>query len=321
MSTPGRLQVDTATGHVTGPASITYNDPFPTRNGSYGSGQMMGVVMHTQVGNNPGTVAWFNNPAAQASAHFCIAQDGAIVQMGPIGKGWIAWAQAAGNLGWYSVEHADDGNPANPLTSAQITASAQLLELLSRFAGFPLQISDSPSVKGYGWHGMGGEAWGGHLSCPGDTRKAQRPQVIALAMAIRQGTRPAAPHVTTVPIEIADASVVISATVNGKPVSFVLDTGDAIGPTFTAADATRLGLAKGAPFGVEGAGGASSAYETTASITFDDATYPDEPSAIDDDLEGSSLLGLPFFLAKCGTLTFDFTARQLSMTPVPAKAS
>ncbi len=321
MSTPGKLQVDTATGHVTGPAAITYNDPFPTQNGSWGSGPMMGVVEHTMAGDLPGTVAWFNNPQAQASAHFGIDQQGNIHQFGPIGKGWISWAQAAGNLAWYSIEHADDGNPANPLTPEQVTASAQLLEVLSRFAGFPLQISDSPAAKGYGWHGMGGTAWGGHLSCPGDVRKAQRPQIIAMAMAIRSGgTAPAAAppvtqHVTTVPIEIVDDSVVISATVNGKPVSFVLDTGDAIGPVFTQADAARLGLQQGAPFGVEGAGGASTSYATTASITFDDVTYTSEPSAIDDDLTGDSLLGLPFFLAKCETLTLDFTAARLSMTP------
>jgi hypothetical protein len=187
MTTPGKLEVDAATGRVTGPASITYNDPFPTRNGSWGSGAMMGLVMHTMVGNAPGAVSWFNNPASQASAHFCIAQDGSVTQMGPVGKGWIAWAEAAGNGSWYSAEHADDGNPANPLTPEQITASAQILEVLSRFAGFPLQISDSVDVKGYGWHGMGGSAWGGHFDCPGDVRKAQRPQIIALAMSIRSG--------------------------------------------------------------------------------------------------------------------------------------
>ena len=181
----GKLTVDTSSGRVTGPAAITYNSPWPCPNGTFGSGAMMGVVEHTQVGNNPGTVSWFNNPAAEASAHFCIAQDGSVVQMGPIGKGWIAWAQGAGNEAWYSIEHADDGNPANPLTPAQITASAQLVECLSDFAGFPLQVSDSPSVKGYGWHGMGGVAWGDHPDCPGDVRKAQRPQIIALAMAIR----------------------------------------------------------------------------------------------------------------------------------------
>jgi gag-polyprotein putative aspartyl protease len=126
--------------------------------------------------------------------------------------------------------------------------------------------------------------------------------------------------VTTVPIEIQDDSVLIHATVGGQPVSFILDTGDAIGPVFTQADAARLGLVRGAPFGVEGAGGSSSAYQTTASITFDDVTFTDEPSAIDDDLQGNSLLGLPFFLAKAGTLTFSFTARTLSLVPLPAKA-
>ena len=60
---------------------------------------------------------------------------------------------------------------------------------------------------------------------------------------------------TTVPIEITDSSIVIHATVNGQPWTAVLDTGDAIGPTFTAEDAQRLGLVQGAPFGVEGAGG------------------------------------------------------------------
>lgn len=193
MSAPGKLRVDTATGHVTGPASIQYNSLWPCPNGSWGSEAMMGVLMHTQVGNNPGTVSWFNDPAAQASAHFCIAQDGSIVQMGPIGKGWVAWHAAAANLAWYGIEHADDGNPANPLTAAQITASAQLVECLSAFAAFPLQVSDSPSAKGYGWHGMGGDAWGGHPDCPGNVRKAQRGQIISLAMAIRQDTQAAPP--------------------------------------------------------------------------------------------------------------------------------
>ena len=260
-----------------------------------------------------------------------MAQDGAVVQMGPIGKGWIAWAEAAGNEAWYSIEHADHGDPAHPLTAAQITASAQLVEVLSRFAGFPLQVSNSTDVKGYGWHGMGGEAWGDHLSCPGDVRKAQRGRIVELAAAIRSGPKPAAPAaapapktkaaaVTTVPIEITDDSIVISATVNGKPVSFVLDTGDAVGVVFNQADAQRLGLVQGQPFGVEGAGGASSAYQTTASVTFDGITYPDEPSAIDLDLQGQSLLGLPWFLARTSEVTFDWPARTLSLVPVARPA-
>jgi hypothetical protein len=187
----GKLTVG-SDGRVTGPANIEHNTPWPCANGTFGSGAIMGVVMHTMVGDLPGAVAWFNNPESQASAHFCVAQDGEIWQMGPIGKGWIAWAEAGGNDTWYSIEHADAGNPANPLTRAQLTASAQLVECLSAFADFPLQVSNSTSVKGYGWHGMGGDAWGGHFDCPGDVRKAQRGEIIALAAAIRGGKAPEA---------------------------------------------------------------------------------------------------------------------------------
>jgi hypothetical protein len=190
----GKLEIG-AEGRVTGPVAITYNDPFPTANGRIGSSSaaMMGVVMHTMVGNLPGTVAHFNdpapggNPAAAVSAHFGIAQDGSVHQFGPIGKGWIAWAEEAGNDAWYSIEHADNGDTENQLTGAQLTASAQIVEVLSRFAGFPLQVTDSTDVKGYGTHVMGGAAWGGH-TCPGPgPRAGQRQEIIRRAKAIRAG--------------------------------------------------------------------------------------------------------------------------------------
>lgn len=155
---------------------------------------MNGVLMHTMVGNLPGTVTVFNEPSYQASAHFGIAQDGSVWQFGPIGKGWIAWHAAAANPTWYGIEHADDGNPDNPLTGAQVTASAQLVEFLSRFAGFALQVTDSVDGKGYGTHAMGGAAFGGH-TCPDmppqHVRSRQRADIIALAREIRAG---AAPH-------------------------------------------------------------------------------------------------------------------------------
>jgi N-acetylmuramoyl-L-alanine amidase-like protein len=188
----GKLEIG-PDGRVTGSVTISYNTPFPTSNGSLGSGAMMGVVMHTMVGNLPGTIEIFNdpapggNPANAVSAHFGIAQDGSVCQFGPIGKGWIAWAEVAGNDAWYSIEHADDGNTKNPLTDAQLTASAQLVEVLSRFAGFPLQVTDSVEVPGYGTHVMGGAAWGGH-TCPGPgPRAGQRQQIITRAQAIRAG--------------------------------------------------------------------------------------------------------------------------------------
>jgi predicted aspartyl protease len=116
---------------------------------------------------------------------------------------------------------------------------------------------------------------------------------------------------STVPFRIEQDSVVIEGTANGQPVDFVLDTGDAIGPTFTAADAQRLGLAQGQAEGVEGAGGGSSVWQTTASISLGGDTWDAEPSAVDPDLEGYSLLGLPFFLARCKFLGFDLQHQTL----------
>ena len=112
-------------------------------------------------------------------------------------------------------------------------------------------------------------------------------------------------------LRVDNNSLVISALVNGKPVDFVLDTGDAIGPTFNAADAARIGLPQGAAEGVEGAGGASSVYATTASIRLGSALFDNEPGAVDPDLDGPSLLGLPFFLAKGGALILDWADNTL----------
>jgi hypothetical protein len=118
---------------------------------------------------------------------------------------------------------------------------------------------------------------------------------------------------TEVAMQVVNDSIVIKAIVNSTPIEFVLDTGDAIGPVFTAADAAKLELVQGAPFGVEGAGGDSTSYETTADIRFDDRDYSDEPSAIDISLEGQSLLGFPFFYAKCLELKFNFADNILTM--------
>src|SRR5260370_34835489 len=102
----GKLEIG-PDGRVTGPVAITYNNPFPTTNGSWGSGAMMGVVMHTMVGNlQPTTVDLFNSSSAAVSAHFGIAQAASVWQFGPIGKGWIPGAERHANHSRYSIEHA-----------------------------------------------------------------------------------------------------------------------------------------------------------------------------------------------------------------------
>ena len=125
----------------------------------------------------------------------------------------------------------------------------------------------------------------------------------------------------TVPIRILDSSVVVRGSVNGSSTLFVIDTGDAVGPVFNSADAFRLGLTDGQEEGVSGAGGASGVFETTASVTFDTLTFPNERCAIDPSLQGYSLLGLSWFLKKCDEADFDFKGRTLSLSAKAAPAS
>lgn len=150
-----------------------------------------GVLFHTMVGNLPGTDAEFENKAAQLSAHFGIGQDGTCIQWVNI-RGAEAWAEAGGNPNWYSCEMADNGNPNNPYTEAQLNRAAQLAEFLSRpsVGNFPLQVTDSVTGEGLGTHSMGGMAWGGH-SCPdappNHIRSNQRREIIRRAILLRTG--------------------------------------------------------------------------------------------------------------------------------------
>lgn len=193
----GKLSV-TSDGRVVGPANIVHNSPsFPCPNGTGGGmsvpSGVLGVLMHTMVSDLPSCVQVFNNSSFQASAHFGIAESGLIHQFGPI-TGWRAWHAMSANSHYYGIEHADAGNPNRPLTPQQITASAQLVELLSRVGHFPLQITNTPGGEGYGTHNMGGQSYGGH-SCPdlppNHVRSAQREEIIRQAEQIRSGNPPA----------------------------------------------------------------------------------------------------------------------------------
>ena len=187
--TPPRLRIDPADGKLKGAAAITYNEPFPTKDGTPGGfGTALGGVIHTEVGFEHSVIDEFNNPAAQASAFFSISITGAIHQYGPLGKNWMAWTQVAGNPHYRGVEHEDQGDPNRPLTPVQLAASAQVFEAMSAFDGWPLRPCDNPNGgRGILFHADGGAAWGGH-DCPGPVRERQRPALIALARQIRAGT-------------------------------------------------------------------------------------------------------------------------------------
>jgi hypothetical protein len=145
-----------------------------------GQESVRGVVLHIMEGTLDGSDSWFRNNASQASAHFGVGKDGRIYQ-------WVdtadrAWAQAAGNRTWLSIEH--EGHAGDTLTAKQLTASAHIIAWAHTTHDVPLQPTDSPDGRGIGWHGMGGSAWGGHTGCPGNPIKGQRAALIKAAAAL-----------------------------------------------------------------------------------------------------------------------------------------
>lgn len=146
----------------------------------------LGLVLHIMEGTEPGTDAWFHNPASQVSAHFGNPKTGQILQ-------WVdtadkAWAEAAANPYWVSVEN--EGNSGDSLTTSQVENLAHLLAWLHVAHDIPLQLTDSPNTGGLGYHAMGGAAWGGHYDCPGAPVIAQRPAIVARAQQLVTASKP-----------------------------------------------------------------------------------------------------------------------------------
>lgn len=149
-------------------------EPVPSHSGPMSAHQ--GLVLHVQVGNGD-CYGEFSNPANQASSTWWVAKDGTLVQY--VDSDMAAWTEAAGNFTWDSVE--TEGVPGEALTNAQVLTLARLYVWGVQTYGWPLKLAETPQDTGFGWHGMGGVAWGGHLGCPGDLRKAQRGGIIYLA--------------------------------------------------------------------------------------------------------------------------------------------
>jgi hypothetical protein len=176
-----------ADGWLTGPIAISHH-LTPNRFNSGFAARAQGVVQHTEDGFEAGTFATFMDPGSQVSAFFSVGEDGACHQYLPVGRGYVAWAQVAGNPGWYSCECEDKLRSGTPMTDIQLTVFAQIYSALAERDGFGYAVTDNTaSGRGLITHGDGGNAWGGHPDCPGPVRKAQRPEILARARAVRDG--------------------------------------------------------------------------------------------------------------------------------------
>ena len=157
--------------------------PTPNRNAG-GMVEYRGLVLHIMQGSYAGSIAWGKNPASSVSFHFATRADGHIGQL--VDTVDTAWTQANGNGHWLSVEN--EGFSGNELTAGQLEACAQIYARGVRDYGWAYQLADGTSGRGLGWHGMGGDAWGGHPDCPGAPIVAQRQQILDRARQINGGS-------------------------------------------------------------------------------------------------------------------------------------
>ncbi|MET9555079.1 peptidoglycan-binding protein [Streptomyces sp. NPDC006645] len=165
--------------------------PIPINHTDGGQAEVRGVVVHIMAGTLSGTDAWFRNPKAQASSHFGTGKGGALWQ-------WVdtsdrAWAQAAGNTAWLSVEN--EGQGGDTLTDDQLDRNAEVLAWAHKTYDVPLKVATSTGDRGLAYHGLGGSAWGGHTSCPGSRIVAQLAEVVARAKQLAGDTTPDEPAV------------------------------------------------------------------------------------------------------------------------------
>ncbi|MFF3886610.1 peptidoglycan-binding protein [Streptomyces sp. NPDC001914] len=154
-----------------------------------GQAEVRGVVVHIMAGTLGGTDSWFRNSKARASSHFGTGKGGALTQ-------WVdtsdrAWAQAAGNSAWLSVEN--EGQGGDTLTEAQLDRNAEVLAWAHVTHDVPLKVATSTSDRGLAYHGLGGSAWGGHTSCPGSRIVAQLPEIVRRAKKLTGSTAPDEP--------------------------------------------------------------------------------------------------------------------------------
>jgi hypothetical protein len=151
----------------------------------------LGLVLHVQEGNGS-LFGWFSNPAARVSAHFWLAKDGTLEQYLDTDTE-TAWAQAAGNPDYLSVE--TEGFVGEALTPNQITKFAALLNWCGWMYAIPVVGPVPHGARGLTPHcnpdGSVDPTWGGH-TCPGPVRLGQIPIILAVA----HQPEPAPPYMT-----------------------------------------------------------------------------------------------------------------------------
>lgn len=159
---PQAQQIDLSATHGYGP----FQQPF------------LGVIVHVNQSN--GDLANYVQNSSDVCPNFQVYKDGSIEQYLPINN--QPWCQTAGNQQYAAVE--TEGYNTESWTGPQLDSVALILAMYHAQMNLTMALAEQPGDNGVGWHGMGGIAWGNHPGCPGDQRKAQRADAIAIASGV-----------------------------------------------------------------------------------------------------------------------------------------
>jgi len=124
------------------------------------------LVWHETAGAYAGSVAWLCNPAAQASAHLVVREDGLeATQLVPLAE--KAWHAAAYNPRSVGVEHANT-TAKGYATDKQLEVSARIFRWLCLHLGIPPRWARGGVGAGVCYHGELGVLGGNHPNCGPD---------------------------------------------------------------------------------------------------------------------------------------------------------
>jgi N-acetylmuramoyl-L-alanine amidase len=152
-------------------------------------GPNLGLILHHAVANGS-LFNLFNSPSAQVSAHFWVAQSGAIEQY--VDTDVIAWHARDLNGSYCGVEtEGCSSSPyADPMSAAMLAALGRLFAEGMRRHGWPAVLCQAKGQPGLGYHRLPGSdnGPGGSFptACPCDVRLSRRQDVLNAA----QGTAP-----------------------------------------------------------------------------------------------------------------------------------
>lgn len=130
-------------------------------------------IWHTH--GAPGTPAdigrYFDKESVHVESHGSTGFDGSAYQFLDTARR----ADANGSANGFAIawENEDGGNPARPFTPAQVAKNARLAAWAALVHRIPLNVIDSATGSGHGWHSKY-QAWNPNLhGCPGDVRERQ----------------------------------------------------------------------------------------------------------------------------------------------------